>query len=280
MIEYLVFQGGGVATLGYAGGLQALQETGRLEHIKGVAGTSAGAICAALVANKTPPDRIAELLQRDFSAFTKDSFGGWLEWVGDLKRLRKERGLNSSKHLERIFEEWLGPITFRELPILLEVFACDWRRKCLTKFSVENYPDLKVAKACAASACIPIFYTPVEVNGVEYVDGGIIANYPLGNTSFVWQISIMQSVLGFRLRQDTVAEDLKSGILPYAKALLNLILGLSQYPWISCPEISIDRVGVRATEFSIKPEIAKEMVHRGRIDTLRQLEELSRIYKF
>src|SRR5947209_6068082 len=46
----LVFEGGGVRGLCYVGALQAVEEAGLRPQVKAVAGTSAGAITAALIA--------------------------------------------------------------------------------------------------------------------------------------------------------------------------------------------------------------------------------------
>mgnify|MGYP000421601976 CR=1 FL=1 len=51
-IENLVFEGGGVKGIAYAGALQALETKNILKDVKRVAGTSAGAITAALVSLK------------------------------------------------------------------------------------------------------------------------------------------------------------------------------------------------------------------------------------
>ncbi|GEM_PF-831739 len=49
-IEYLVFKGGGVLGMAYAGAIEELESHDLLPGIKGVAGTSAGAVTALVVA--------------------------------------------------------------------------------------------------------------------------------------------------------------------------------------------------------------------------------------
>lgn len=80
------------------------------------------------------------------------------------------------------------PITFKDLDLLhvldpirfkgLVITATNNETGKLTIFDA-NSPDVEIAKACKASAAIPLYLTPVEIDGVEYVDGGYRDNVPL-----------------------------------------------------------------------------------------------------
>lgn len=61
--ERLVFSGGGSKGVVYTGAYKALSETGVMGHVKQIAGASAGAMTAALIAINTPVDELAELVQ-------------------------------------------------------------------------------------------------------------------------------------------------------------------------------------------------------------------------
>src|SRR5689334_19675494 len=83
-VRNLVFQGGGVKGIAYVGVLGALEEAGALATVTRVAGTSAGAITAALVAcGATAADLSDALTHTSFSSFC-DGHGGIL---GDADRL-------------------------------------------------------------------------------------------------------------------------------------------------------------------------------------------------
>lgn len=76
-VEYLVFQGGGGKGVAYAGALKALEELGILpirpgenNHLKGIAGTSAGAISALMLAMGYTSDEIDERFLSDPDMFT------------------------------------------------------------------------------------------------------------------------------------------------------------------------------------------------------------------
>ena len=64
--HYLTFQGGGPKGIAYLGALEALEEQGALTELKGVAGTSAGAITATLLAvGYTSKEMYTTLMQFD-----------------------------------------------------------------------------------------------------------------------------------------------------------------------------------------------------------------------
>ncbi len=42
-----------------------------------------------------------------------------------------------------------------------------------------NYPDMKVYDALICSMNVPIVFPPYEVNGLTYIDGGLLENFPI-----------------------------------------------------------------------------------------------------
>ena len=61
-ITNLVFEGGGVKGIAYAGALEALEEANLLAQITAVAGTSAGAITSCLLALRYSAAEIKKLV--------------------------------------------------------------------------------------------------------------------------------------------------------------------------------------------------------------------------
>ena len=62
-ITNLAFKGGGVLGIAYAGAIQVLQDQKILQQVQRVAGTSAGAITAALVSLKYTAEEIYSIVQ-------------------------------------------------------------------------------------------------------------------------------------------------------------------------------------------------------------------------
>jgi NTE family protein len=132
----LVLEGGGVKGLGLVGAILVLDEAGY--SFRGVAGTSAGAIAATLVAGLTRAQReMTDLLgfirSLDFTNFMPESrFQKILDHVGghkmgelsDLTILLRHEGVYSGDYLETwlrpILHDQLGVTTFDDLKLSVE----------------------------------------------------------------------------------------------------------------------------------------------------------------
>src|ERR1035437_6323497 len=157
MLKNLVFKGGGVLGIAYAGAIESLEENKVLLNIEKVAGTSAGAITAFLLSLKYTSAEIKTIVNStDFKSF-EDSFNPFrlftsfglykgdkfLTWI---KKVASDKGLPTNA-------------TFADLKnaqfLDLHVFATDLNRKQLKKFSFEDTPDTIVIEAIRASMSIP-----------------------------------------------------------------------------------------------------------------------------
>jgi NTE family protein len=199
----LVFEGGGVKGIGLAGAFAALQERGFAP--KRVAGTSAGAITAALVAAGYSSAELDEILLAIPFADFKDT--GWedrLPLIGAAASLLRDRGIYEG----RFFRDWIGEFLEQkgitrfgqlvdesaETPkdrYLLRVIVSDvTQRRMLVlpddagQLGIE--PDeLEIAYAVRMSMSIPVFFEPVvhenPRTGEEHVlvDGGMLSNFPV-----------------------------------------------------------------------------------------------------
>jgi predicted acylesterase/phospholipase RssA len=195
---YGVFEGGGAKGVAFSGALLAMKQ--QQCWFRGVAGASAGAITAALVACGLPPE---ELDQATADALNTLKTGGWK----GLKRLCYETGYFPADPLrdwlEGLLQKQLArklgratqdKITFQQLydatHIELNVVATDLSLKHQIIFSHWETPNCGVADAVVASSSIP-FALPsslLRVPGVEpgdrpchhtIVDGGVWSNFPL-----------------------------------------------------------------------------------------------------
>src|SRR5688572_16565026 len=96
----LVFEGGGVKGIAYAGALQVLSDRGILSNVKNVAGTSAGAITATLVVLGYQPAEIKQKISAmDFKSFED----GW-----DPLRIVTEYGLYKGNDLLSWIQELIA----------------------------------------------------------------------------------------------------------------------------------------------------------------------------
>jgi NTE family protein len=200
----LVFEGGGVKGIGLAGALATLEERGY--RPQNVAGTSAGAISAALLAAGYTAAELKEIIiSLDYRAFQDRAWEDKVPLIDRSLSLLLDLGLFEGD----FFLEWIrerleakGVRTFADLVhpefaddpkfrSKLQVIASDVTTHELLvlprdarKLGID--PDsLDVALAVRMSMSIPVFFEPVRFENPEtgrthvIVDGGMLSNYPV-----------------------------------------------------------------------------------------------------
>lgn len=155
----IALSGGGARGVAHLGVLQALQDNGIRFHR--ISGASAGAIMGALYAYGIQPREILKL-STQYSLFK--IFKGTFV-TGGLARL---------KFLEDLIGELIEPDDFSALKIPLDVSVSN-----LNTGLPEIMNTGKLSTVITASASIPILFSPVEINGQQYVDGGFFDNLPV-----------------------------------------------------------------------------------------------------
>jgi NTE family protein len=208
----LVLEGGGVKGIGLVGAILVLVDAGYT--FPRVAGTSAGAIVASLLAALQaagqPPARLRGFIEGiDYARFeSKDSLQRLNGRLGDVVHLVRHMGLHDGDYLI----EWLGGLldeigvtTFRQLRISesddpdtalpegcryrLVVHTADITRGKLVRLPWD-YPeygvvadDQRIVDAVRASMSIPIFFDPVRFPAQAATVGGV--SYPAGTVTWV-----------------------------------------------------------------------------------------------
>lgn len=154
----LVLSGGGARGFAHAGALKALEEVGIKPDI--IAGVSAGSVVTAMYASgMTPEEIITSFADVKFSDFAELGVprDGFFSMDGFRKFLKKKIPF------ERI----------EDLPTPAMICATDLDHNKPVAFSEGNIVD------CVTASCsIPIVFKPVRIDGVTYVDGGVLANLP------------------------------------------------------------------------------------------------------
>jgi NTE family protein len=263
MEAYGIFEGGGAKGLAHVGALKAAEN--RRINFHGVAGTSAGAIVASLIAAGYSSDELfngedpcdtgkiysEEFLQyfgpkwRDFVEFIEDTTSiinhAWPLWAylevpglilrnwSIRRKIKKNLGAFSTEIFREKLEKLLQAkvkatngsfVSFEDIKCPLKIVATDISSQKIIVFSRENCPEHSVAKAVAASICLPIVFEPVSINMREFsskspdrltrqekvfaIDGGILSNFP----AWIFDNERSQSddfipTIGFRLIEKT-----------------------------------------------------------------------------
>lgn len=167
-----VLSGGGPMGAVQVGFLRALFENGITPDF--VVGCSVGAFNAVQVASD-PSLGGVEDLEEIWKQMRKDDLfpGGRL--TSAWHALRKGSHVFTNRGLRRIIEESLGPRKrFEELELPAFVVATRLSDGAEVWFSTG-----RVEGPLLATAAMPGVFPPVTVDGVQYVDGGIVNNIPV-----------------------------------------------------------------------------------------------------
>ena len=154
----LALSGGGARGIAHIGVLKALDEMN--VRIDVIAGTSAGSIVGALYAYGHKPDQIFEII-KTLSIFRSVSFA----WTWS--------GLLTMDGLKELLHKQIPENDFRALKIPLTVAATEIR-----KGHIHYFTEGELIPAVVSSCSIPAMFNPVNFNGGQFVDGGVLENLP------------------------------------------------------------------------------------------------------
>lgn len=151
--------GGGARGFAHLGALKALEERNLKPDI--IAGTSAGALAGVLYADGYTPDEVIDM-------FKDTKFKQFVEFTFPTSGLFRPTGLHT------FLKKNLRAKTFEQLQIPFTAVATDWEKAMTVNFSEGN----KLIESVVASCCVPLIFSPINIDGQDYVDGGIFKNLP------------------------------------------------------------------------------------------------------
>ncbi len=155
----IVLSGGGARAIAHLGALQALEELG--VNISSLSGTSAGAIAATLYAAGNKPMEIMEIFKES-------------SYFGLSHLLLNKAGIFDLDALRQLLEKYIPSRNFEDLPVTVFVAATDL---CANRSVIFNSGS--IIDAVLASSCVPFIFEPVQFQGRQWVDGGILNNFPV-----------------------------------------------------------------------------------------------------
>lgn len=158
----VALSGGGARGFAHVGALMAIEEAGLKPDI--IAGVSAGSVVAVLYASGIPLDKMTELFDnKGLSDFVNISMGD-----GGLMKIDKFK-----KFIMQAISRAGNYKNIEDLPLTTYIGATDLDNGCPVAF--DSGP---IGERMAASCSIPIIFKPVKIDGVSYVDGGVLRNHP------------------------------------------------------------------------------------------------------
>ena len=205
---------GGVYEIGALRAFDLLATNRTVNKFDVYVGTSSGAFISALLANGVTPEEMMRVLNRDLPSPLRDidlrtllrpNYLGYLQrgitlpfrLLGVLRELAQNirevsavdvatalvgalpSGLYSGKGIETYIAEALADPDrsddFRLLERELYLVATDLDTTERVVFGEDEWAELPISTAVAASGALPGIYEPVAIDGREYIDGGILS---------------------------------------------------------------------------------------------------------
>lgn len=154
----VVLSGGGMRGAAHIGFLKALSEQGLTPDY--IAGSSAGALVGALYAGGHSFSEMLDFF-RSVPLFSFSTFS-----------LMKPGWLNSDSY-SYYLKEHLNILNFEDLKTNLIVATTS-----LENGEIKYFDQGGLIKPLLATAALPPIFTPVDIDGHLYIDGGILNNFP------------------------------------------------------------------------------------------------------
>jgi NTE family protein len=271
---YGVFEGGGVRGTAFVGAVAAAEKQGI--SFAALAGTSAGAIVAALLAAGYGADELRDLLyQKDFRDFQDPVALPGFRRLCSLWKLGFYKG--------KAFQTWMRVVLsqkfdgnfnprIEDLPKPLTIIAADVANQEILEFSRTVNSDARVADAVRMSMSIPFYFVPFSFGSATAVDGGVLSNFP----AWAFREDLRRTplpVLGFRLKRERPRMDigniwdfvdsLASTVIKTAVEIQLRLAALDRLDVIELPTL-----GIRTTDFGISRDAKERLYQAGYNQTM------------
>lgn len=192
--ENLALEGGGTKGHIYMGAALELEKLGVLKELQNISGASVGAIAALLFATGWPVKKIQEMYSK--MDFEKMAMGGILDKIWVPRTIDTSLGAFDGRAFHAWFKEIINEVTgdpnctFKQWHQLKEknphkqlkdlfIEACNLETGYNETFShLSEHNDVAIADAVFASMKFPGMFTPHEIKGTLYFDGGAQRNCP------------------------------------------------------------------------------------------------------
>ena len=255
--EYLVFSGGGIKGISFAGAIKILHKLciiyseNKEFKLKGVAGTSAGSIIASLLAIGYEPDELIEIISNlDFGKIADDRLG----YIRDSINFVKDWGICPGNYILDFLGELINKKTgnpdytiqnlYDDKNVKLVIVTTDANySKSIYLYPnnpIEAYSKIPIRVAVRMSIGIPFVFEPRLYNESYFVDGGVLDNYPIHVFDGEYpgdpkaRLNLCQpnpKVLGIKLMTcntqndyDMVPKKVFTGLIDYAMSFINTFL--------------------------------------------------------
>lgn len=308
----LVLEGGGVKGIGLLGAVLTLYDAGY--RFQRIAGTSAGAIVAALVtayqrAGRNLHDLEGTMHQMLYSRFAD---GPVLERLTGRLGEGVELLLHEGAHSGNYLYDWLGPLleevsvrTFGDLRIhdpgstlkdyqkyALVVHVSDLSRRVLVRLPWDyaqygkTADDQLVVDAVRASMSIPFYFRPVQVDTprgeVTWVDGGLLSKFPITVFDRTDNAPPRWPTWGIKLSSEPVLgkdRPVRTAVEMAIRSLETLTADWNRYQLdeegVNQRTIYVNTTGISATDFDLSSAAQDTLFRSGQAAATKFLQQHS-----
>lgn len=248
----LCLSGGGAKGIAHIGVLKAFRETGIFPDV--VAGTSAGSVVGALYAAGKTPEEMVDFV-RDGSLFKI------------YKVIMPSDGLTKLTYLKDKLRGAIPEDSFEGLARPLHVAVTN-----LITGNVEIKNSGPLFDVIMASSSIPLVFSPVEIDGQIYVDGGMLANFPvqplIGQSDVIIGVNLMP--------QEPISEKSVQNIIGIATRCFSLSVWSNTQPQLRHCDLVISPPNIEQYnifQFSRYKELV-ELGYEAALDRIPELLEI------
>ena len=279
----VVLSGGGAKGMAHIGALEVIKKVGI--PIDYYVGTSMGAIIGGLSSIGYSPEQLDSMVRiQNWSMLLSDRIPRVNQNIQDREtaekyiisvpfamkmKLPQGGGLIKGQNLDNLFSEltigYHDSLDFNKLPV---PFACVSDN--IVNGKEVNFHSGVLSQAMRASMAIPGVFTPVRMDSMVLVDGGVINNYPVN----VAKAMGADYIIGIDV-QSNLKPASELGTAPSILGQLINLMGEEMYKKNlkqSDVVIKVDVKGYSAASFT--PEAIDTLIRRGREAGDKQLEAL------
>jgi NTE family protein len=214
----IALSGGFIKGFAHFGMMQALIEHDIHPDI--LSGTSAGSLAGVFLADGREPYEAINL-------FDNQTFGDFTSFSLNKKGLLELDNfidfLHSNLRTKRI----------EELKIPMIITATD-----LDHGVSVHFKEGDIAERVAASCCMPVLFTPIVIDGIHYVDGGVLMNLPVSTLR-----DQCEKVVAFSVSR-LIADEYSLNIASIAMRSYNFIYQANSLPQKQIADIVIEPCGL------------------------------------
>ena len=231
---YLVVGSGGMSFFSFLGSVAYVG----IDDIEEVSGCSAGAILGLFICTgKT----VEEILDFCFETDMKE-----LASI-NMTSLITNFGLISHEPIKKVFRNFCGNPTFKDLKKKLHVTSFCVNRSETEYFSVDSHPDMFVIDAVCMSMTVPFLFETIKHNTCTYIDGATRESIPV----MAFMDKDPEKVLIIKKEENKVHTPEIKNIKQFIQSIVHIVTRGSEFHKTSSKTVSIDTGDMNVFDFSM-----------------------------